>query len=139
MKNDPKVDAFFQMIADFNRIDKGREMQENLKGERYLMLYLKNHGGTASPSEICSSLGVTNARIAAITKSLEQKVYIVRIPSKIDRRRIALSMTEAGAERVERRGRELHAWLKGVFEKLGEKDTDELLRIMKRFIEIIDK
>lgn len=139
MKNDQKVNTFFQLFAELNRIDKGRQIQENLKGERYLMLYLKNHGGTASPSEICSSLGVTNARIAAITKSLERKGYIVRIPDKVDRRRIAISMTEAGEERVDRKGEELHKWMSGVFDELGEKDTSELLRIFKRFIEIIDK
>ena len=124
MKNDQKVNTFFQLFAELNRIDKGRQIQENLKGERYLMLYLKNHGGTASPSEICSSLGVTNARIAAITKSLERKGYIVRIPDKVDRRRIAISMTEAGAERVDRKGEELHKWMSGVFDELGAMKCD---------------
>ena len=139
MKNDQNVNAFFQLFAELNRIDKGKRIQENLKGERYLMLYLKNHGGTASPSEICESLAVTNARIAAITKSLERKGYIVRIPDKVDRRRIAISMTDMGAERIAKKGEEIRKWMSGVFDELGEKDTSELLRIMKRYVEIIDK
>ena len=139
MKNDKNANTFLQLMSDFNRIDRSKQIQENLKGERYLMLYLKNHGGTASPSEICESLGVTNARIAAITKSLERKGYIVRVPDKVDRRRIAISMTDAGAEFVARRGEEICKGLSGVFDELGEKDTSELLRIMKRFIEIIGK
>ena len=139
MKNDKNANTFLQLMSDFNRIDRSKQIQENLKGERYLMLYLKNHGGIASPSEICESLGVTNARIAAITKSLERKGYIVRVPDKVDRRRIAISMTDAGSEFVARRGEEICKGLSDIFDELGEKDTSELLRIMKRFVEIIGK
>ena len=139
MNNKENVNTFLRLITEMNKVDKGRSIQENLKGERYLMLYLKQHGGTASPGEICASLGVTNARIAAITKSLERKGYIVRIPDKIDRRRIAISMTEAGKERVDRKGKEIEKAVASVFEQLGEKDTSELLRIMGRAVDILEK
>ena len=48
------------------------------------------------PSEICSSLGVTNARIAAITKSLEQKGYITRRRSAEDERVLIAALTPEG-------------------------------------------
>ena len=126
------LDRFFRSIAEFNKSDKARIIQENLKGERYLMLYLNDHGGSASPGDICESLGVTNARVAAITKALEKKDYIVRETDKIDRRRISIKITETGVRHIKQKGKELRQKVSSTFDQLGEEDTAELLRILDR-------
>lgn len=130
------LDHFFRALTELNKSEKARDIQENLKGERYLMLYLNDHGGSASPGDICESLGVTNARVAAITKALEKKQFITRQTDEIDRRRIVIKMTDTGSRFVKQRLKEFRQKVSHSLDLLGEEDTAELLRILDRMIEL---
>lgn len=111
-------------------------MEGMFKGEIFVLNFLVARGGVAMPSELAQAMCSSTARIAVILGNLEQKEQITREMDKADRRKIKVTLTQAGKERVHRirdRANEAGQW---VFERMGEQDTGEFLRLMERFLEL---
>ncbi len=110
-----------------------------LKGEDLFLATLNEIGGMSTPSKLSEYTDFTPARLSAIIKSLESKGYIVRQQDELDKRCSIIEITEKGIGYSEQlKSTAVENSLK-IINKLGEKDSVEFLRLMKRIFEIVEK
>lgn len=102
------------------------------KGDRhgFLLFYLADHGGHASPGELCQQMGVSTPRIAVILKALEQDGLIERTVVADDRRKILVTLTDAGRQQVAyKRGRR-RKMVGDLIDALSPEDAAAIPRIL---------
>ena len=138
MKKEELLSDIISTFANLNRVRAMIDFQVYLKGENFLLSHLQSIGGESTPSELVQVLDVSAARIAAILRSLEIKKLVERIGNGHDKRRVTVKITEKGKDWVAIANSEVYQLAVNVFDKLGEEDTKELIRIMKKIIKIDD-
>ena len=79
---------------------------------------------------------VSSARIASTLNSLEKKGLIKRSKSEEDKRKIVISITTNGITKIEEHQEKVKRYVEHLVETLGEKDSLEFIRIVKRIKEI---
>lgn len=84
------------------------------------------------PSEIASQLGYSRARVTRILDALEARGEIERVPDKQDRRRVLVFATEKGRKTLRETDAKSTAGLMDFIDSLGENDSRELLRILRK-------
>ncbi len=110
-----------------------------LKGEDLFLVVLDEIGGMSTPSQLSEFTDFTPARLSAIIKALEGKGYIFRQQNEIDKRCTIIEITEKGA--AHSRGLK-EATIKSsldIIEKLGEKDSVEFVRLLKKLFDVMEK
>jgi DNA-binding MarR family transcriptional regulator len=103
------------------------------KGERFALFFLMHNKGNATPGEIAEATRISTARVTALLNRLEERGYVLREMDPNDRRKIVVSLTEAGREVITREQKELVLILAAVFKRMGERDTMEFLRLFGDF------
>ena len=127
-----KAQACVAMMNGMRLLMKSFYYQEELKGENFLLLFLVKKDGSAAPGEISRAMKVTTPRITALLNALEDKGFIRRTHLVSDRRRAMVEITETGREHVRQTQDGIVARTAAVLEYLGERDSEELIRIMDR-------
>ena len=129
-----------QLIIEFGSLHQrvSRFTDQALSGEMAVMRALMLAGGSLTPSELADKAWVSSARIANILRALEAKGWVEREHSKTDRRRVHVTVTEKGRQDLEIKRRELEDRAAAFLEQLGEADTNELVRLLRRTNQIID-
>lgn len=115
-----------------------RIMDNAMGGEMAVMRALLLAGGILTPSELADRAWVSNARVANILKALEQKGWIEREHSKEDRRRVIVTITDKGRADIDIKRREFEGRTAAFLEQLGEEDTRDMVRLLRRTNQIID-
>jgi DNA-binding MarR family transcriptional regulator len=110
-----------------------------LKGEDLFLATLNEIGGMSTPSKLSEYTDFTPARLSAIIKSLESKGYIVREQDELDKRCSIIEITEKGIIYSKQLRSTAAENSLEIINKLGEKDSVEFLRLMKRIFEIVEK
>ena len=110
-------------------------IDEAMRGENFVLMYLSQHHDSVAPSSIGAAMGVSTARVAAALNGLESKGLITRQIDADDRRRILVDLTPDGRCLIERRQQELLDYTTRVFAYLGEPDAAEFVRIWGRLTE----
>ena len=129
-----------QLFTEFGSMHQriSRFTDQALSGEMAVMRALMLAGGSLTPSELADRAWVSSARIANILRALEAKGWIVREHSTTDRRRVHVTVTDKGRQGVETKRREFEDRTAAFLEQLGETDTQEMVRLLRRANEIID-
>ncbi|MDR0886892.1 MAG: winged helix DNA-binding protein [Clostridiales Family XIII bacterium] len=109
------------------------------KGEIFILNCLRQRGETALPSELSEKLGSSTARVATALGALEKKGLITREMDKTDRRKIIVTITDAGNELAYRENEQLMTWETRIFEKMGTKDAKEFIRLHKLYLELSEE
>lgn len=118
-----------------------REARENrfsasLCGEMAVMQLL--HNGTKkkmTAGELSSRLSMTTSRVAAVLGSLEKKGLLERENDAVDRRRVLVSLTQAGEALCEKRKAHFKSKIALLLSMLGD-DAPEFVRLLGRVFEI---
>lgn len=128
-----------EFLADLTRI--GRRITpmvlNSTRGETALLMTLFRTGRALSPGELAGESHVSSARVANILKALEDKGLVTRSHSDSDRRRVEVTLTEAGRSDAEARRSRRQAAIAEYLRALGEDDARELIRIIGRSEEIL--
>lgn len=129
-----------QLLTEFGSMHQriSRFADKALGGEMAVMRALMLAGGSLTPSELADRAWVSSARIANILRALEAKGWVEREHSKTDRRRVHVTVTERGRLDLEIKRREFEDRAAAFLEQLGEADTNELVRLLRRTNQIID-
>ena len=85
----------------------------------------------ASAGELCRRLHVVPGRMADILKRLEEKELIVRSRNETDRRVVRAQITDKGRQVSGEKRKLIREEYRGLFEKLGENDVRELIRLLR--------
>ena len=107
-----------------------RTMSDFPKGETFILNYLTDRDAPVMPSELSAALQASTARVAAALNSLEAKGFILRQEDSTDRRRILVTVTPQGANKVLEKRRKVHSQIESLMRQLGEEDAGELLRLL---------
>lgn len=128
-----------EFLADLTRI--GQRITpmvlNSTRGETALLMTLFRKGVALSPGELADASHVSSARVANILRSLEEKGLVTRSHSDSDRRRVEVSLTEAGRADAEVRRARRQASVTEYLSALGEDDARELVRIVGRSGDIL--
>jgi DNA-binding MarR family transcriptional regulator len=109
------------------------------KGEGFVLKYLTSRTSAALPTELSEALHSSTARISSILGTLEKKGLIVREIDRDNRRNILVTLTDKGREQAALREQKLRNQMAQVLAELGEADTRELVRLIGRVSEILQK
>lgn len=108
------------------------EMSERLgmsAGELLALAYL-SVDGPLGPTELTHRLHITTGAMTAMLDRLAERDYVVREPHATDRRRIMVSLTKSGRDRI---FTQVHGMADEVVALSGQLDADERL-VIGRFI-----
>jgi DNA-binding MarR family transcriptional regulator len=114
------------------RSNSHKKFGEFVEGEMFVLNHLTYKSEKVLPSELATVMNTSTSRIAAILNSLERKGWIIREIDETDRRRILVSLTSAGKQFVHEKHQAIKDMTENVLRRLGEEDTQELLRLLDR-------
>lgn len=90
-----------------------------------------------SMSNLSELLKISKPAVSQMVNSLEGKGYVERVMPKSDRRLVLVRLTEAGQQSLDREMQAFTDRLAQTFAELGEKDTEELFRLLTRLFGIL--
>lgn len=124
-------EELYNMLAEVLNRPENRAFFDSIRGEYGVMWYLLKKKTPVSAGELTEKLHVVPGRMTDILKALEKKSYIIRQKDTFDRRVVNVQLTKEGTEEAAARRKEIHEEYCGLFTVLGEKDTKELIRLLK--------
>jgi len=139
MTNIEKAVADMESIMMNNRRNMMEQLGSRGKGELFILKYLQERDAAVVPSQISEVMHTSTARISAALGSLEKKGQIHREIDTRNRRNILVTITQKGLERIRSDSERMRERMIDVFEEMGEADALELVRLMKRMMEISDR
>ena len=114
-------------------------LAELLQGESLVLTgLLSDQEGVVHPSDLSRELHLSRPRITAALSALQRKGLIAMHRSPTDRRRIQVSITEAGREIIGGRLVRMEAYFDKMLSGLGEADARELIRLIDRCVEVME-
>ena len=113
-----------------------KQIGKSARGECFVLRCLARSRTPMLPSDLSRQLHASTARVAVVLNTLEKKGLISRSIDPLDRRRILVSLTDAGREYAAAVRIQLCEGMKRLLEELGEQDAREYLRITKRMLQI---
>ncbi len=131
-----------EFINNMNLIQRARphkSLNDSMQGENFVLQYLSHQSGSALPSEISNTMGISTARIAATLNSLEKKGYVTRRIDSNDRRRILVDLTEEGKKMALEHRQHMIDEMAKLLSLLGEEDAKEYVRITSKMAAMISK
>jgi len=110
-----------------------------LRGEFFALKLLSFKEGPMSAGELSDVMQISSARVATMLGRLEDKGLIERRIDPNDRRRIVVILTEKGRNDFITHHRLMRDNLISVFKKMGEKDTEECIRLFTLFSRLMSE
>ena len=95
--------------------------------ERTTMGLLLNNGGML-PSELAAAEKITNQSMSQILNHLMELGLIYRTASETDKRKVIISLTEAGSEMIKQVKNEKNEWLSAALAATCTDEEQEILR-----------
>ncbi|MFR1983359.1 MAG: MarR family winged helix-turn-helix transcriptional regulator [Christensenellaceae bacterium] len=133
MISDSQVNELFILLGKIIHRNFRRREAGVTVGEGALLACLIDKG--AYGGRAVRNCGVRVGRIANLLKATEAKGYVVRRRDEEDGRKVWVTITDAGREEGVRRKEEIVSRCKEVLERLGEEDTENILRILRKLID----
>ena len=134
MISDSQVNELFILLGKIIHRNFRRREAGVTVGEGALLACLIDKG-SLTVGELCEIAGFGSGRIANLLKATEAKGYVVRRRDEEDGRKVWVTITDAGREEGVRRKEEIVSRCKEVMERLGEEDTENILRILRKLID----
>ena len=114
-----------------------REMSKAIKGELFVLNFLKNHGNKAHPRELSEGMLVSTARTAVILNHLEKEGLIKRIHDSSDNRQVNVVLSEKGIEFLDIQRTKALEYVTEILAKLGREDAENYIRIQKKLLNFV--
>lgn len=126
---------FFNNLQKVSCKEHQKHISSMLKGERFVLLYLLKNG-PSFPGKIAEDMGSSTANIAKILRNLEERQFICHKEEKTDKRKKLVSLSEVGNNLIMGEMEQVIVLVTSLFEKMGEQDAKEFIRLMQRFLEV---
>ena len=104
-----------------------KEISKLMRGEMFVLNYLKEHDGVVHPKELSEKLAVSTARIARLLKHMEEQGTDAN-----DSRQVVVRMTEQGASEIDHIRKKVLEHTTRMLENLGVDDAKEYIRIQEK-------
>ena len=137
MSTDELADEYLDLMGQVVTNAPFNQAQEYSRGELAALRMLElREGGEhpMTPGELSQELGLTTARIANLLKSLERKGLVRRDHDSEDRRRVFVTLTDAGRAFGREKQQEMHTMALRLIDHMGEDDAREFVRLLGRMV-----
>lgn len=131
---DQLIHAGFLMF----RLRSGRGIDQKLRGMPVVLRELIVAGGELSPGQLAKRMGVSDARVANILRSLEERGLVTRAGATKDKRRVVVTITDAGRVAADKARDEGVEMVADFLKELGEEDARDLVRVVNRVVEVME-
>ena len=133
--NTELTEELVRLLDEHPREARDNRFSSTLCGEMAVMRLLHNSQQKMTAGELSSRLDMTTSRIAAVLGSLEKKGLLERENDAVDRRRVLVSLTQAGEALCEKRKAHFKSKIALLLSMLGD-DAPEFVRLLGRMFEI---
>lgn len=124
-------EELYSVLAELLNRKINRTVQDSIRGEYGVLRYLMYVEDNVTAGTLTEQLHVVPGRMTDILKSLENKGFIIRCRDEEDKRRVNVCITEKGKIEAEEKRNYITDEYQDLFQILGEKDTIELIRLLK--------
>ena len=131
MREENLGEELYRLLAEVLNRKENRVVLDSIRGEYGVLRYLMYVEDQVSAGELTTQLHVVPGRMTDILNSLENKGCITRKKDEEDLRRLKVCITEKGREEESKKRKSIREEYQGMYEILGEKDTQELIRLLK--------
>ena len=143
MNKDELVKEFSKMMKLSHKI-RMKQIQKNrfFGGEKGILFCIDDlieENCEATPYRISERINVKRPTVTTSLNSLEEKGYIKRTLDKKDRRKFVISLTEKGRKCVVEEKQRREEELCHIVESLGKDDTEKLLELSNKVINILNR
>jgi len=134
-------DLAFELQNVMGHLKRGRALKRGnskLRGAEKHILFLiheLNNGKPVTISEIANKICVTLAAVTHQINTMEKQGMIKRLSSNDDRRIVFIELTKKGHAQVTELKKEFAKKTQMLVKFLGEKDTKDLIRLVKKLSE----
>ncbi len=139
--NGGKAEKIYELMQKFHKMRTNAKFTGEIpRSELKMLKMIKMNSSEAEGvkvSTLSELLDISKSAVSQMINALEDKGYVERVSTKGDRRVVYVRLTENGEERF---ALELQAFLQGmdkIFTKMGEDDTEELLRLLEKLYTIV--
>lgn len=139
MNYETLADEVINMRGSRQHVSFDRKLSDVVKGEMFVLNYLKNHGNKAHPKELSDEMIVSTARTAVILNHLEKDGLIERIHDDTDNRQIFVCLSHKGVEVIQEHHNDVIRYIVKIFEKIGKNDAGEYVRILKEIMKAVSE
>lgn len=140
--NDALRGAYVEAFMSLKRLMMALGQHRDMRMGEFMALQRIAVGGMRSGdgciSDIQSDLNVSKPAVSQMLSALERKGYLERELSALDRRRMTLTLTAEGRAALERARAYNEAFIDRVINSLGEEDSLQFVRLLKRFTSAIE-
>lgn len=124
-------EELYNLLAELLNRKLNRTVLDSIRGEYGVLRYLLYVQDKVSAGVLTGQLHVVPGRMTDILNSLESKGWIERHRDEDDRRRVVVCITEEGKKQAKKMRSYIRKEYQGMFQLLGQKDTEELIRLLK--------
>jgi len=107
-----------------------RDISRMLRGELFVLNYLREQQRTVHPKELSDRLCVSSARIARLLNVLEKDDMIDRHTDPADSRSVVVALTPKGEAEIDQVRRAVLDHISSMLQALGEEDSKTYIRIL---------
>lgn len=100
---------------------------------RFVAMLLIGAAGQMAPHELATDAGLTRASITAIIDHLEDRGYVLRMPSPSDRRSIFVKLTDLGTDVLDDVTRSQLEWLESTCQHFSEEEKMLIIKLLQKF------
>ena len=130
------TEEMVRLLDEHPREARDNRFSATMCGEMAVMRLLHNgEKKKMTAGELSSRLSMTTSRIAAVLGSLEKKGLLERENDEVDRRRVLVSLTQAGDALCEKRRQHFMKKISMLLTMLGD-DAPDFVRLLGRVFEI---
>ena len=113
-------------------------LEDLLQGESRVLQYLAQHRSEdVYPSDLSRELRLSRSRITGALTSLRRKGLVETEHSEDDRRRVRVSITQAGLLLILEKMQQMEHYFDQMIAGIGVEDSTSLIRIIRRCEEVM--
>ncbi len=112
--------------------------QCGLTPSQLILMELITKSSGASPSKLAKDISLSHATVTALIDKLESQGLLKRTPDESDKRRVIVTLTQAGSDTLENAPSILQQRFEGGFNKLEEWEQSFLVAALERTAALLD-
>ncbi|WP_195251144.1 MarR family winged helix-turn-helix transcriptional regulator [Romboutsia sp. 1001713B170207_170306_H8] len=143
-----KSRELLSVITRINKLTHHGFRKRTMPNREFMLLKaincLKDHNNSngqffkgVKASDLSKYSMITKPAISKLINTLEEKGFVERVADKSDRRVVYVNLTNSGEEILIKENQMFEEFTQKVVEKMGEKDTDEMIRLFKKMYDSI--
>ena len=127
-------------VSRFCRLQINKKMDIPIRAsEMGALIYVQKSDAQVTPLMISNFFGIAKPSVTDMVNSLIKKDYLIKIPSKIDRRSYTLEVTEKGHELLESTFKEYLRTMELLEEKMGHNKFILFIQLLQEANKILSE